>query len=335
MRAVHRPSTSLSAPLLTTLLTALLVATLAGCGGGGGNGGSVDTGGAVGNQPTVPVNPVPGTPATTAPTLTGNTATDGYAWFNYRRSTLGMAALTRNTSIDTAALGHSRYLQLNNTVSHSQEAGKSGFTGANLDARLAAAGYTLTRPYAAGEVISAAGNTSGFYHAEELIAAIYHRFVIFEPVFREIGTGAVTASGTYTYFTADLAASSGLGTGLGAGKIAVYPVDGQTAVATSFLSDNEEPDPVPYQNEVGYPISVHADSGIAGDLTVQSFTVAPRGGAVLTTRLLSQATDSATGAKVAAIVPLPVLRANTIYDVSFRGTVHGVTVAHDWSFTTR
>ncbi|MET0319599.1 MAG: CAP domain-containing protein [Duganella sp.] len=329
MHPLHRPSSSLPARLSAALLAAIL----AGCGGGsGGNGGSVDTGGAVGNQPTVPVNP--GTPAN-APSLTGNTATDGYAWFNYRRSMLGMSALTRNTSIDTAALGHSRYLQLNNTVSHSQEAGKAGFTGVNLDDRLAAGGYTLVRPYAAGEVISAASNTSGFYHAEELIAAIYHRFVIFEPVFREIGTGAVTASGTYTYFTADLTASGGLGTGLGAGKIAVYPTDNQTAVPTNFLSDNEEPDPVPNQNEVGYPISVHADSGRTGDLTVDSFTVAPRGGAALTTRLLSQATDSATGAKVAAIVPLTVLRANTTYDVSFRGTVHGVTVAHDWSFTTR
>lgn len=333
MRPLHRPATSLSAPLLAALLAALL----AGCGGGSGNGnsGSVDTGGAVGNQPTTPVNPAPGTPATTAPTLTGNTATDGVNWFNYRRGMLGMAALTRNTSIDTAALGHSRYLQLNNTVSHSQETGKSGFTGTDLNARLAAAGYTLTPSYAAGEVISAAGNTSGFYHAEELIAAVYHRFVIFEPVFREIGTGAVTANGNYTYFTADLAASNGLGAGLGAGKIAVYPVDGQTAVPTNFFSNNEEPDPVPDLNEVGYPISVHADSGRTGDLTVASFTVAPRGGAALTTRLLSQATDSATGAKVAAIVPLTVLRANTIYDVSFRGMVHGVTVAHDWSFTTR
>ena len=67
----------------------------------------------------------------------------------------------------------------------------------------------------------------------------------------------------------------------------------------------------------------------------QSFTVAPRGGAAVTTRLLSHATDAATGDKVAAIVPLTVLRANTVYDVSFRGAVHGVAVSHDWSFTTR
>ena len=323
MRIARRQHLSVSALLLAAIL--------AGCGGGGGGSESSSPGAVVINPPVQPGTPI----VPNAPTLTGDTATDGFNWFNYRRNMLGLASLTRNTSIDTAALGHSQYLRLNNTVSHDQVQGQPGFTGIQLTNRLAAAGYTLGGSWAVGEVISAASNTSGFYHADELIAAIYHRFVIFEPVFKEIGTGAVTASGTYTYFTADVAANNGLGAGLGAGKIAVYPVDGQTAVPTNFFSDNEAPDPVPNQNEVGYPISVHADSGRSGDLSVQSFTVAPRGGAALTTRLLSHATDSATGAKVAAIVPLTVLRANTVYDVSFRGTVHGATVSHDWSFTTR
>ena len=323
MRSLRRPQFAFSALLLAALL--------AGCGGGGG-GDSSSPGSVVVNPSAPPTLPVV---QPNAPTLTGNTATDGYNWFNYRRGMLGLSTLTRNTTIDTAALGHSQYLRANNTVSHDQVQGQPGFTGVKLTNRLAAAGYTLGGSWAVGEVISAASNTSGFYHAEELIAAIYHRFVIFEPRFLEIGTGAVTASGTYTYFTADLAANGSLGAGLGSGKIAVYPVDGQTAVPTDFLSDNEAPDPVPDQNQVGYPISVHADSGRTGDLTVQSFTVAPRGGAAVTTRLLSHATDAATGDKVAAIVPLTVLRANTVYDVSFRGAVHGVAVSHDWSFTTR
>lgn len=340
MQSIPRPSPSLSLPLSwpssSALLTAaVLAALLAGCGGGGGSESS--------NPGVLVTSPQgqTGTPATPAvpasvPALTGNTATDGFNWFNYRRAMMGLSALSRNTTIDAAALGHSQYLRLNNTVSHDQVAGGPGFTGLKLTDRLAAAGYTLSGRWAAGEVISAASNTSGQYHADELIAAIYHRFVIFEPVFKEIGTGAVTASGTYTYFTADVTANNGLGAGLGAGKLAVYPVAGQTAVPTNFFSDQEEPDPVPNQNEVGYPISVHADSGRSGgDLTVQSFTVAPRGGAALTTRLLSRAVDASTGASVAAIVPLTVLRGNTTYDVSFRGAVHGVAVAQDWSFTTR
>lgn len=313
--------------------TLLLAAMLAGCGGGSGDSGTSGaglSGNGGGTVITVPVE-------ANAPTLSGNIALDGVNWINYRRNMLGLSTLTRNSIIDRAAQSHSDYQRSNNTVTHDQVSGRPGFTGVTLANRLTAVGYTLSQSpgWAVGEVISAATNNSGFYHAEELITAIYHRFVLFEPVFREIGTGAATTSNNYTYFTADLATNTGLGAGLGLGRIAIYPVNNQTGIPTNFFSDNESPDPVPNQNEVGYPISVHADSGPNGDLTVQSFTVAPRGGATLSTRLLSHATDSATPEKVAAIVPLAPLRANTTYDVSFRGAVHGVTVARDWSFTTR
>ena len=102
---------------------------------------------------------------------------------------------------------------------------------------------------------------------------------------------------------------------------------------TIFYSDFETPDPVADRNAVGYPISVHAD--ITSTVTAQSFTIAPRGGAQLPVKLLSQATDANTAASVAAIVPLSVLSAKTTYDVQFSGTVDGVAAARSWSFTTR
>jgi uncharacterized protein YkwD len=213
------------------------------------------------------VPPTTGAPPTTvpqqpgAPTLTGNTAFDGFTWINYRRAQLGLSTLTRNANIDLAAQGHSDYLRLNNTVTHEQTQGKPGFTGATLKDRLLASNYALSGGYAIGEVISAATNNSGFYQAEELITAIYHRFVIFEPVFKEIGTGAATANGSYTYFTADFTAVNGYSnSGIGSGNMITYPFNGQTAVPTNFFSDSESPDPVPGQNEVGYPISVHTDT---------------------------------------------------------------------------
>ena len=301
----------------------LVAALLAACGGGGGGGSSTT------------VTPPPVTPPATppgAPAATGDTATDGYNWINYRRAGIGLSALSRNAQLDAAAAGHSNYLRLNNTVSHDQVVGNPGYTGATLQQRLSAAGYTLSNPYAFGEVISAAGDRSGFYHAEELITAIYHRFVILEPVFREAGTGA-SSSSNYTYFTADFAASGGYGPGLGRGRIATYPSDGQVMVPTIFMSDTESPDPVPNQNAVGYPVSVHSD--ITGNITVTSFTIRPRNGAQLSARLLSNATDSHTSSHVAAIVPLTTLSANTIYDVSFSGTVDGVAVSRNWAFTTK
>ncbi|WEF32299.1 CAP domain-containing protein [Pseudoduganella chitinolytica] len=282
-----------------------------------------------GVRPTTPPAPVqPG-----APTATGDTATDGFAWFNYRRAQVGLSVLGRNSAIDQAALGHSTYLRQNDTVSHDQVQGKTGYTGAVLADRFAAAGYRITAPYAYGEVISAAADRTGFYHAEELIAAIYHRFVIFEPLFREMGTGASSTASGYTYFTADFAASGGYGPGVGRGNVVTYPVNGQTAVPVNFLSDSESPDPVPDRNEVGYPISVHADN--PSKIVVNSFTVRARGGTDLPVRLLTKATDKETPDAAASIIPLAKLTAGTVYDVRFSGTVDGTAIGRNWSFTTR
>jgi hypothetical protein len=203
--------------------------------------------------------------------------------------------------------------------------------------RLQAAGYPFgTSSYAYGEVIAAASDSSGFYLAEELVAAIYHRFVMFEPIFKESGTGAATIAGGYTYFTNNFATNNGFGPGIGSGQIAVYPYAGQSRVPTVFFSDQEEPDPVPNQNEVGYPISVHAN--FTSDLKVSSFAVRPRGGAAMNVKLLTKVTDAQTsksGPAAAAIIPLAVLAAGTTYDVSFSGQVDGLQVDKAWSFTTR
>ncbi len=305
----------------TTTLALMTALALAGCGGGS------DSSTPATLTPT-PITPVePG-----APTATGNIATDGVAWVNFRRGQAVMPTLARNALIDTAAQGHSAYQQAN-AVSHQQEPGKTGFTGATLADRLKQVNY-LGSSYFIGEVISAATSKSGAYLTEELITAIYHRFVVFEPKFKEIGAGSVSSGAGYTILTINFAANNGLGTGLGAGKIATWPFDAQTGVTRNFMSDFESPDPVAGQNEVGYPVSVHAD----GDqtLTVTSFTMQPRGGTATSVKLLSFAGDSVhTPKSAASIIPLAVLLPSTIYDVSFIGTVGAVPVTKTWSFTTK
>jgi uncharacterized protein YkwD len=325
--------------------TCVAAAALAACGGGGGSSTETPTG----NSPaaTTPVTPAPLTPpagvannptlpgAPGAPLATGNIALDGREWINYRRGLVGMSTLTRSTVIDIAAQGHSDYQRVNNTITHDQTPGKEGFTGVDTAARLAAAGYVFntraSRAY--GEVISATSNGSGQYMAEELITAIYHRFVIFEPVFKEIGTGAATTPQGYHYFTANFTANNGYGAGLSGGQVAVWPFNGQAAVPRNFFSDTEMPDPVPSRNEVGYPISVHANIDLT--VTVTSFTVRPRGGAELPVQLLTHANDPThTGSSSAAIVPLAPLAANTTYDVSFSGNTGSTPITRTWSFTT-
>jgi uncharacterized protein YkwD len=321
----------------TTALAALAAAcALAACGGGGSDSSAV--------APTTPAPTVDApAPGIAAPALVGNIVIDGRNWLNYRRSQIGIPTLAQNTLIDKAAQAHSDYQKLQPKKSsgqpadpsHTEEAGKPGFTGGDLLARLEAAGYSFARnSYAYGEVISATSSNSGSYMADELITAIYHRFVIFEPMFKEIGAGSATTSSGYTYFTADFTANNGYGTGIGSGNLVTWPFSGQTGVTANFFSDYEAPDPVPEKNEVGYPVSVHAD--ITATLTVKTFTIRQRGGADLAARQILHYSDlKETVPIAAAIVPLDPLRAATTYDVAFTGVLDGIPVSKTWSFTTK
>lgn len=280
-----------------------------------------------------------------APQISGNMAADGLNWFNFRRQQIGLARAQSNSLIAAAAQGHSEYQKRNNTITHDQIQGNPGFTGITLEDRLSGAGYALVPSYAIGEVIAKVGDTSGFTASEALITAIYHRFVIFEPTYKEAGAGYATASNGYTYFTTDFTASNGIGPGLGAGKFTVYPYAGQQNVVRNFFSDSEQPDPVPGKNEVGYPISVHAD--IDQLIRVDNFSVRLHGAALpLAVQLLVSQSDPETPSSGAAIVPLAPLDGAATYDVAFSGSICSAKpdntcssawapIARSWSFTTR
>jgi uncharacterized protein YkwD len=300
--------------LLFPLLLALL---LVACGGDNGGNGHV-------TSPPVALEP-------NAPVATGDTATDGLNWFNFRRQQAGVLAVVRDPRADIAARGHSEYQRLNDTITHEQTPGAPGFTGITVGDRLAAASYNFTSGYAYGEVISATSDPNGFNAAEDLIAAIYHRFVILEPVFKQAGSGASTVPRGLTYFTTNFVTQQL--SGLGAGKMVTYPFSGQARVPRIFFSDNEVPDPVPGRNEVGYPVSVHAD--IISTLAVQNFVIRPRGGSPLVVQLLTHGIDPQTPPSAAAIIPINPLAPASIYDVEFLGAVDGVAIARAWSFTTQ
>ncbi len=267
-----------------------------------------------------------------APLVTGDVATDGFNWFNFRRQQAGLPALKRISTIDLAATAHANYQQANNLVTHDETPGKPGFTGADSMQRLRAAGLELNPSgYTDGEVIAANDGKDGFSAAEGLMAAIYHRFVILQPVFNEAGAGTATRAGGYTWLNVNFILNQP--SSKDTGQLIVWPFAQQKSVRVNFFSDQESPDPVPQSDEVGYPVSVHAD--INADLQVGSFTIRPLGEAALATRQLDGRTDSETPRSAAAIIPLAVLRTGTRYEVEFIGTVDGIAVNRSWSFTTR
>jgi uncharacterized protein YkwD len=326
----------LSAGFSVVLMTALLAA----CGGGGGSsdeGGQTAAGVASGgsaSSPTLTQTAIQQSAQDpNAPKYVNNPVIDGLNWINYRRTQTGLAALTRNSLIDTAAQAHSDYQKLNDTITHLETSGKPGFTGVTPGDRLSAAKYVFTqRSYAHGEVISATGDPSGFGAVENLLAAIYHRYAILEPMFKEAGTGAAMVTNGYSYFTANFT-TDGLAPGIPGGTVVVYPFNNQQQIPIVFFSDREMPDPVPEQNEVGYPVSVHAN--ITSTINVQSFAIRPSGGADLPVRLLTHQTDTETPVSAASIIPTGVLVPQTTYEVRFAGTVDGVAVERSWSFRTQ
>lgn len=329
-----RPFNARPSAWLASLLFVILVA---GCGGGGG-GGDDDArtpnpgpaGSVTGDSTTGSMVAEAGAPA-----VTGVMATDGYNWFNFRRQQMGLAPMARNAQIDKAAQAHSDYQAINDIITHDEVSSSRGFTGATVLDRLRAAQYEFPPSnYAYGEVISATADTNGVGAAEDLIAAIYHRFVIFEPRFLETGAASATAGSGYTYFTTKFATRTLDQGGLGRGRLVTYPVQDQQNLPTVFYSNQEQPDPVPDRNEVGYPVSVHAD--ITSTLTVTSFTISPRGGAALPTTLLTYENDrNISEPSVASIIPLAVLQPQTVYDVRFVGAVDDAPVTRAWSFRTR
>lgn len=315
--------------LRTAALSALI--SLAGCGGGS-SVGVGSNGGVVAPLP-VPVVPAEPAPDAGAPLATGDVAQDLFNWFNFRREQLTLLPVRQNLRLDDAAQGHAEYQAINGILTHLQTVGQPGFTGVTQEDRIANAGYQFTQfPNAYGEVLAASTDPSGFNLAESLIAAIYHRYVVFEPVFTDAGTGAALGADGLAYVTANFAAD-GLGNGLGFGRAVVYPFPGQQGVPNVFLSDTESPDPVPGVNEVGYPVSIHGD--IEASISVSRFTIRPRSGPLLPTRLLTNANDPATPRSAVALIPLTVLQPRTVYDVEFSGVVDNTPVDVTWSFATR
>lgn len=268
-----------------------------------------------------------------APQASGDIATDGLAWIAYRRRQAGLTVPVRDAVIDRAAAAHSNYQQLNNRVTHDQSATEPGFSGETSADRLRAAGYPLdTEAGAEGEVIAATASADGFAAAEGLLVAIYHRYLMLQPRFDRYGAGSARRDGGYHWLTVNFVGTPAAPR-LGDGQLVVWPVPQQSGVRVNFFSDQETPDPVPGIDEVGYPVSVHAD--LDARLRVERFTISEPDGAPLEVRLLAPGVDSATPDSAAAIVPLSPLRAATTYEVEFGGTLNGVPVTRRWSFTTR
>ena len=63
----------------------------------------------------------------------------GLCYANYRREQVGLAPLTARDALNTVAQNHTGYMLANNTLTHDEQSGKPGYTGAAPNDRIQAA----------------------------------------------------------------------------------------------------------------------------------------------------------------------------------------------------
>lgn len=168
---------------------------------------------------------------------------------NCYRALMGLDAGLLEERLDVSAQAHADYMKSNNTLTHQETAGKSGYTGEWVWDRAEAEGYPFTGGMSIGEVVAygsdAAGSVDGWMNS------VYHRLPFASPEWREAGFGQ---AGLYSAMTVVTPwPDSG-------GSAILYPVDGQLDVPARFDSDGEWPDPAPSAGMVGPPITVTVGS---------------------------------------------------------------------------
>jgi uncharacterized protein YkwD len=318
------------------LAAALVLALVSACGGSGGGGaptgGTSNTGGNNGTGTSPPTTVAPVT-SVAAPTYVADSQQAlAYQQTNAARGSCGFGLLAQATQLDTSASAHANYLQLNGVVGHTETVGQPGFTGVDVAARVAAAGYTAGfSSEELGPFPPSGGDAGGAVRF--LLAAPYHADSLLGS-YRDVGFGTTTVTGVSM-----LVANVGVRTDQQRQQpttIATYPCDGTTnAVA---LSAGESPSPFPNaQNQLwGQPITVHGPT----DLRVTSATITGPSGSVAIQAIYGegQSADPNYGATYwingrATIIPAQ-LTPNTRYTVTIRYTSLGIAGAQTFSFTT-
>lgn len=247
-------------------------------------------------------------------------AKDALTAINSVRTKMGMPAINCNNQIQTAAINHAKYQGLNNTMTHQEVQGKSGFTGVNFWERMTAAGFNGSAAY---EVISGAGTGAGTVNG--LMDTVLHRVPFASYWSGSYGFGNYVSGGAAKYGTIDFANISGSPS---ASARAIWPVASATGVKTSFNCTSESPNPCDAgYTVVGYPISLSAGSGLTNVIT----------------KLVKTGTATGLGhmKKIVAnntqvyLIPKSPLAASTSYTVTVSGTQNGANFSKTWSFKTQ
>ncbi|WP_137923054.1 CAP domain-containing protein [Cupriavidus sp. 2SB] len=369
---------------LASVTAALAAMTLAACGGGDGGSSASSATPSAGNASnaqqagtqagTTPSTSLPagadracytvtgtaGTPVTGAVSLlpARGTGASGYrvldepraaglCYANYRREQVGLAPLTARDALNTVAQNHTAYMLANQTLTHDEQSGKTGYTGAAPNDRIQAA-YASN---ATAEVVAGANRWTSAANANlsmspkdalvvDLINAPFHRAALLGSYgsagsgFAEsVGAGSSGGTTANYYQTIDLADRS---VGGADNQMVAYPWNGQADVPTSWVN-NESPNPAPsYAGQtMGYPVTVQSvNTSLTFNADTFSITDAS-GNNVPCEKVDARTSGMSSAARGLAIcTPRTPLASKTRYNVTVGGTLNGQGVNLNWSFTT-
>ena len=273
----------------------------------------------------LPLLALPGGPATAATTTTDE-LTQAFNEINTYRSWLGLTPMHRSAALDASASAHARYYELNygdpslaGMGLHAETAGKPGFTGADMQARAQAAGYSGW----VNENIGLSG--SMLVSLDWFIGTINHRLTLIDPRYLDIGLGAVN-DGTAKIEVIDVGTPNWSDTATP--NWVAWPPDGATGIGLSF--DGETPNPFPGASyPVGYPITLKYLG--PGSVNFQSAAMTTAGESVPVSASSGTGWLTQQTYQIAATKPL---QSGTSYQVTASGTANGAPFTRNWSFRT-
>jgi hypothetical protein len=196
---------------------------------------------------------------------------DGFLYLNSLRKQTGLSIFTCNTTLQKAAVAHSKYMKINNTSGHNEDMTKSGAIGATPYERMTNVGYSVV---ACGENVSRSPKNSDIrFSIDGLFSAIYHRFGFLNFDFRDVGIG-IASSDQYTFYTFDMA-TDGTTTHADKPEIVTWPPKNAADIPPVFYE--ERPDPLPGYGVSGYPVSVQFNTpSFTSPPSISAFTLTPR-----------------------------------------------------------
>ena len=291
-------------------------------------------------------------------------SSEGAAWrdLNTAREVAGAGWLVQSSELDTAAAAHANYLARNiGATGHDEQPNKIDYYEATPASRVAKAGFAASF---SAETISdelPQASLQRFDCAAELLNSVYNAAALIGPATH---VGLRSWDGTFSglqFCTAVVAAPADKPHGqvVPAGKMVVYPYNGQTGVVDSVDLRNELPRPsatVLPNGLAGTPVIVNLRNAdylnllAAGTLNarITKFTLTDTGGNAVQAALLTHAAigagsgvvrheDAVLPVGTAVLVPLSPLPRGQKYTVSFGATLKdgGPVLDKSWEFTTR